>query len=86
MSDKDLSVKSDNARLARLILLGPVGNYIYEYFTKTDYERQVEALQRMKEKGLDCTTVKMSSKHEKIIRTKNGEIVINSQNDGEYNR
>jgi len=77
-------ITKDNARTARLIFMGPVGNWIYERCTKTDFERQVEAQERMREKGLNCKKIKMSSKHQKIIRGKTGEIMINEQNDGEY--
>jgi len=64
--------------------LGPVGNYIYERCTKTDFDRQVESIQKMRDNGMIHGHVRMSSKHGKKIHTKYGNAIATEQNDGEY--
>ena len=83
MGEKML-VKRDYARITRLILIGPVGNWIYDRLSKTDYERQVEAVQKMREEGMEHGHVKMSSKHRGKIFTKYGDASLGQQHDGEY--
>ena len=84
MENKNLPSNRDDARTARLILIGPLGNYIYERCTKTDYDRQVEAVQRLKDGGMEHGHVKMSSKNGGKIHTDRGDAIYTQQNDGDY--
>jgi len=84
MSNNNVPAKQDDARTARLFLIGPVGNLIYELCTKTDYDRQVEAVQKMRESGMEHGHVRMSSKHRGKIHTEKGDVIVTEQNDGEY--
>ena len=84
MSNNNLPVKKDNGRLIRTIFTGPVGNWIYERCTKTDFERQVDAVQRMKDNGMEHGEVEMSSKHRRKIRTDKGDFIVTKENNGKY--
>ena len=75
---------NDNSRTARLIMIGPVGNWIYERLAKTDYDRQADAILRMKKEGMEHGQVKMSSKHRGKIFTSQGNAGYTEQHDGEY--
>jgi len=84
MSNNNVPATRDDARIARLIFTGPVGNWIYELCTKTDFDRQADAIQRMRENGMEHGQVKMSSKRRGRIRTDQGDVIVTEQNDGEY--
>jgi len=84
MAHKNVPAKQDDGRTARIILMGPVGNWIYEYFTKTDFDRQRETVEKMRANGMKHGQVKFSSKHGGKISTEKGQVGYEEQNDGEY--
>jgi len=89
MSQKYVPAKTDiakeeDARMARIILMGPVGNWIYECCTKTDFDRHRETVEKMRRNGMKHGRVKLSSKHGGKISTEKGEIGYEEQNEGEY--
>ena len=84
MENTNLPEKKDDNRTTRLILMGPVGNFFYELFTKTDYDRQEEAMRRLKDGGMEHCDVKMSSKHGGEIHTDTSEIIYRQQHDSEF--
>jgi hypothetical protein len=84
MPNNNVPAGRDDGRIARLILMGPVGNYIYERCTKTDFDRQAEAIQRMRDNGMEHGEAEMSSKHKRKIHTDKGDFIITEQNDGVY--
>lgn len=84
MSNKSLTAKEDNERLLRTIFLGPVGNYIYEQLTMSDYDRQERAIRRMRESGMEHGHVKMTSSREGKIITKCGGVAYKQKHKGEY--
>ena len=84
MSNKNTPAKRDNARIARLIFVGPVGNWAYAQLTKSDYDRQVAAIQKLKDNGMEHGHVKLISKRKAEIRIKHVNAKYRQQHDGEY--
>jgi hypothetical protein len=84
MSGKKIPAKQDNARIARIVFLGPLGNLIYESFTMSDYDRQVRAIKKMRDNGMEHGHVKMESKRGGKITTSNGDVSYTQQHSGEY--
>jgi len=84
MSSENLPANRDNDRLLRTIFLGPIGNWIYEQVTKTDYDRQVEAVQKLKDGGMKHGHVKMTSTRGGKITTEVGDISCKQKHVGEY--
>jgi len=67
-------------RDTRIILYGPVGNWIYEQVTKTDFDRQMDTVKKMKENGMEHGKADLTSKREVII----GDNTYTQQHDGKY--
>jgi len=84
MTNENLPVKTDNNRIARTILFGPLGNFIYEQIKKTDYDRQAEAVLKLKEGGMEHGHVKMISNREGKLITKDGDVCYKQNHEGEY--
>ena len=85
MSNTNLPAKKDNSRLIRQIIVGPVGNWLYELLTKTDYDRQVEAIYKLRRQGMEHGRVKMSSTRGGKIHTEKGDIIYRQQHDIDCN-
>ena len=84
MSKENLPVKIDNERIVRTVLYGPIGNWIIEQITKTDYDRQVEAVQKLRENGMTHGHVKMTSNRGGKITTGKGDVSYRQKHVGEY--
>jgi len=69
MEKENMLAKREKDRAVRTILYGPIGNWIFEQVTKTDYERQVDAIQKMRENGMEHGHVKLKSTRRGKIRT-----------------
>ena len=84
MANTNLPSNRDDARTARLILMGPLGNFIFERCTKTDFDRQAENILEMKRNGMEHGHAKMSSNHGGKIHTDICDASYTQQNDGDY--
>jgi len=84
MSKGNLPAKRDNDKIIRTILYGPIGEWIHEQVTKTDYDRQVEAVLKMKKNGMDHGHVKLTSTREGTIKTGKGDIIYKQAHEGVY--
>jgi hypothetical protein len=74
MVNKNVPAKRDNSRNAPGLFS----------FSRSDFGRQAKTIQRLRDGGMQHGHVKMSSKHEMIIRVKDVEFKLTTQNNGKY--
>ena len=74
MANRNVPAKKDNGRNTPGLFS----------FSKSDFGRQTKAVQKLRDGGMEHGHVKMSSRHEVIIRVKDVEIKLTTQNDGKY--
>jgi len=84
MSKENLPSKRNNDKITRTILYGPIGNWIIEQITKTDYDRQVEAVQKLRDGGMTHGHVKMTSTRGGKIILEKGDVRYKQEHVGEY--
>jgi len=84
MSKKNLPEKKNDDKIVFSILFGPIGNLIREQVTKTDYDRQVDAIQKMRKNGIEHGHVKLKSTRRGKITTQNGDAGYEQTHEGEY--
>ena len=74
MANRNVPAKKDNGR----------NNPGLFSFSKSDFGHQAKTIQKLRDGGMQHGHAKMSSKHGMIIRVKDVEIKLTTQNDGKY--